>query len=101
LHEVLPGEWDRFSIRLGPVELVSVREIALYRVHPTVELILLRALLATDLRGSFHPLEDGEVRGDCNEGWVSLKAIGGLIIYHERLSTLTLPDASFNSGDNT
>ncbi len=49
----------------------------------------------------YHRIEDGEVRGDSNEGSVSLKPAGGLVMHHERLGTLTLPDASFNSGVNT
>jgi hypothetical protein len=49
----------------------------------------------------YHRIEDGEVRGDSNEGSVSLKPTGGLVMHHERLGTLTLPDASFNSGVNT
>jgi len=49
----------------------------------------------------YQRIEDGEVRGDSNEGSVSLKPAGGLVMHHERLGTLRFPEGSFNSGVNT
>jgi hypothetical protein len=50
----------------------------------------------------YHRIEDGEVRGDFNEGSVMLKPVGGLVMHHERLGkSFTFPGGSFNSGINT
>jgi hypothetical protein len=50
----------------------------------------------------FHRVEDGEVRGDLNEGSISFRPEGGLIIHNKTQGkTSTVSEGTFGSGINT
>ncbi len=50
----------------------------------------------------YHQIEDGEVRGDSNEGSVTLKPEAGLVMHHQRLGkSFTFPGGAFTSSVNT
>jgi hypothetical protein len=50
----------------------------------------------------YHQIEDCEVRGDSNEGSVTLKPETGLVMHHQRLGkSFTFPGGAFASSVNT
>jgi hypothetical protein len=50
----------------------------------------------------YHRIEDGEVRGDLNEGQVSFKPEGGLVINNQTQGKpFTIPEGAFDSSINT